>query len=72
MNLWPKVPSKVHVHKISNVDIMEDESGEPVLRLSWPASGITIHLSVNQGELIGGVARGARLRYEDFKEGKIK
>jgi hypothetical protein len=66
MNLWPKIPKDVYTHGITNIDVMENEQGKPILKLNWPATGITVYVTASQAEIIGGVAKGARLRWEDF------
>ncbi len=63
-SLWQVIPDGTKVQGITTIDIMEDRRGKPVLRLEW---GTTIvYITANQGELIGGAAKGARLRYEEL------
>jgi hypothetical protein len=49
---------------MAKVDIMQDsETTKPILKITVGAD--IIYISANVGEMIGGAAAGARLRWED-------
>ena len=54
------------IHGNCNVKFMENDphTGKPYLRLEFP-DGMTIEITTNLAEMIGGCGKGARERYED-------
>ena len=63
--MWKTIPDRTRVYGGTTVTVMQDHSGKPVLKLSW--GKIEVYISTNQGEMIGGFATGARLRWEENK-----
>lgn len=58
-----------NVHGVVALKIITDEDGKPYLEIA--AEDITLNITTNVAEMIGGVGKGARLRYEDqLKKGK--
>ena len=47
----------------------ESPAGKPFIRLEIPGCNELVLLSVNLCEMIGGAAKGARLRWEDQQKG---
>lgn len=68
MNDWKVIPDGTRVHSSTNVEVYQDHNGKPVLKLSWGTRFAWI--TVNQAEMIGAIAHGAILRYEDLKKEK--
>lgn len=64
--LWDELPDKTEVHGLVAIDLFADPySGKPVLCLK---SGNTVlcYLTANIAEMIGGAAKGATARWEDY------
>lgn len=57
------------VHGVVSLKIITDDDGKPYLEIA--AEDIILNITTNVAEMIGGIGKGARLRYEDqLKKGK--
>lgn len=62
--LWPEVPAGTRIHGVVTLDVFAGPDGKPVLRVGWGGE-FQVYLTANIAEMIGGVGRGATLRWQD-------
>lgn len=55
----------VNVHGVASVRIVDGADGKPYIEIE--IEDITINITTNLAEMIGGLGKGARLRYEDLR-----
>jgi hypothetical protein len=70
IKLWPlKPPGQVHGMADVVIYARDDSDGKPVVEVT--VGGQTLMLTASVAEMIGGAAKGARLRWEDHNGGRV-